>query len=69
MAFDGRFTGTPWLSFGTPQGGNDYRFGWPLTLARRDGPDMAFGLEAAWRERANDNAPEHTVGFKLTINW
>ena len=33
------------------------------------GPDVAFGIEGALREAANDNAAEHEVGFKLRVRF
>ncbi len=66
----GRFTATPYLGFGTSQGGRDYRAGWRLGAAHPDDLDLALGLEATRRESANDDrTAEHRIGLSLTVRW
>ena len=43
-------------------------FGWRLGGARRTGA-LVFRVEARSRLAANDNDPEHGVGFSLTARW
>ena len=67
--FGGRFTGTPEIGFGLSDSGRDYSLGWRLTREGRDAGSFEFALEATRRESANDNAPEHGIGFRLTARW
>ena len=67
--FGDRFTGTPEIGFGLSDGGRDYSLGLRLTREGRDAGSFEFSLEAERRETANDNAPEHGIGFRLTARW
>ena len=67
--FGGGFTGTPNLGFGLSDNARDYRLGWRLTSAVRDDPGFEVNLDATRRESANDDAPEHAVGARLTARW
>ena len=63
--FGDRFTGTPEIGFGLSDDGRDYSLGWRLTREGRDAGSFEFALEATRRESANDNDPEHGIGFRL----
>ena len=65
----GRFTGTPELGYGRSDRGRDLSLGWRLTREGRDAGSFEASLEATRRETANDNDPEHGVGFRLTTRW
>ena len=67
--FGDRFIGTPEIGFGLSDSGRDYSLGWRLTREGRDAGSFEFSLEAERRETANDNAPEHGIGFRLTARW
>ena len=67
--FDGRFTGTPELGVGLSDAGRDYRLGWRLGPGSGGGRSFELGLEAARRERANDDEAEHTAGFRIRAAW
>ena len=67
--FGDRFTGTPEIGFGLSDGGRDYSLGWRLTREGRDAGSFEFALEATRRETANDNDPEHRIGFRLQARW
>ena len=67
--FGDRFTGTPEIGFGLSDSGRDYSLGLRLTREGRDAGSFEFSLEAERRETANDNAPEHGIGFRLTARW
>ena len=67
--FGDRFTGTPEIGFGLSDDGRDYSLGWRLTREGRDAGSFEFALEATRRESANDNAPEHGIGFRFTARW
>ena len=67
-AFGDGFTGTPHAGFGYSDAERRYRLGWRLTRADDPGP-FAFSLEATRRESANDEEPEHGIGFRLTRRW
>ena len=67
--FGDRFTGTPEIGFGLSDSGRDYSLGWRLTHEGRDAGSFEFSLEATRRETANDNEPEHGIGFRLTARW
>ena len=66
-AFNGRFTGTPWLGFATSPDGGAYRLGWRLAPAHSGTFDMTFGLEAVRRERTFD--AEHQAQARLMLRW
>ena len=67
--FGDRFTGTPEIGFGLSDDGRDYSLGWRLTREGRDAGSFEVALEATRRESANDNAPEHGIGFRFTARW
>ena len=67
--FGDRFTGTPEIGFGLSDSGRDYSLGLRLTREGRDAGSFEFALEATRRESANDNDPEHGIGFRLTARW
>ena len=65
-AFGGRGVMTPFAGLALSDAGNrTWRGGVRWTL----GPTVAFGVEGALRETANDNAAEHEIGFKLTARF
>ena len=64
-----RFTGTPELGYGLSDSGRDYRLGWRVTREGRDAGSFEASLETTRRETANDNDPEHGIGFRLTARW
>ena len=67
-----RFTMTPEAGVGLSDTGRDYRLGWRLARRRSagDAGSLELALEAARRERANENAPpEHGVGLRVTARW
>ena len=68
-AIGDRFTFTPELGVGLSNGGHDYSLGWRLDLAQRGPTALELKLEATRRERANDNAAEHGIGFRVTARW
>ena len=67
--FGDRFTGTPEIGFGLSDGGRDYSLGWRMTCEGRDAGSFEFSFEATRRESANDNDPEHGIGFRLTARF
>ena len=67
-AFGDGFTGTPYAGFGYSDTDRRYRLGWRLTRAA--GADtFQLLLEANRREAANDDEPEHGIGFRFTSHW
>ena len=65
-AFGGRGLMTPFAGLSLSDAGNrTWRSGVRWTL----GPDMAFGVEGALREAANDDAAEHEIGFRLKARF
>ena len=64
-----RFTGTPELGYGLSDSGRDLSLGWRLTREGRDAGSFEVSLEATRRETANDNDPQHGIGFRLTARW
>ena len=64
--FGGRFTGTPYVGLGLGEA-RDYRLGWRLATGRW--PSFSLGVEAARREAANDDAPEHGVMLRSSVRW
>ncbi len=67
-AFGGGFTGTPNLGFGiSSSGAREYRLGWRLIPA--DGGGFEVNIDAARREAANDDAPEHRVMLRSAVRW
>ena len=67
--FGGAFTGTPEIGIGFPDSGRDYTIAWSLSPEQHDLPTFQLGIEAARRESANDNEPEHAIGLQLNIRW
>ena len=65
--FGGGFTGTPNAGFGLSETARELRLGWRLAPAGGGGFELR--LDAARREVANDDAPEHRVGFGITSRW
>ena len=63
-----RFTGTPYAGFGYSGADRRYRLGWRLTGADDPGA-FVFSLGASRREAANDDEPDHGIGFRLTVRW
>ena len=68
-AFGDRFTSTPEIGLGLSDSGRDYRLGWRLGLAQSGPTALELKLEATRRESANDNAPEHGIGLRVTARW
>ena len=66
-AFVDGFTSTPEL--GLSDTGRDLSLGWRLGLAKKGPTSLELKLEATRREPANDNAPEHGIGFRVTARW
>ena len=65
-AFGGHGVMTPFAGLSLSDAGNrTWRGGVRWTL----GPTVAFGVEGALCEAANDNAAEHEIGFKLTARF
>ena len=64
-----RFTGTPELGYGRSDSGRDLSLGWRLTREGREAGSFEASLETTRRETANDNDPEHGIGFRLTARW
>ncbi|MDE0406540.1 MAG: hypothetical protein OXN81_01655, partial [Alphaproteobacteria bacterium] len=65
--FGDRFTGTPNAGFGLSETARELRLGWRLAPAGGGGFELR--LDAAQRAVANDDAPEHRVGFSITSRW
>ena len=65
--FGGGFTGTPNVGMGLSDTARELRLGWRLAPA--GGGGFEVNLDAARREAANDDAPEHRVGLGLTARW
>ena len=65
-AFGGRGLMTPFAALSLSDAGSRT---WRSGVRWRLGPDLAFGIEGALREAANDDAPEHEVGFKLRARF
>ena len=53
--------------FGLSETAREYRMGWRMNPAAGGG--LALDLDAARRETANDDAPEHRVGLGVTARW
>ncbi len=68
-AFGGRWTGSPHAGLGFATGARDYSVGWRLMpAANANAPDVSFGLKATRRE-SDSAAPEHAIGFEITVRW
>ena len=65
--FGGGFTGTPHVGFGLSDAARELRMGCRLTPA--GGGGFELNLDAVRREAANDDAPEHRIGFGVTARW
>ena len=65
-AFGERGVVTPYAGLGLAEAGDrTWRAGARWSLA----PHLAMSLDGARREPANDDAPEHTAQFRLTLRW
>ena len=64
----GRYTGTPYLGLGLREGGRDLRLGWRLGAVRREGLELALGLEGT-RLESNGRSPEHGATVRLMLRW
>ena len=65
-AFGERGVVTPYAGFGLAEAGDrTWRAGARWSFA----PHLAMSLDGARREPANDDAPEHTAQFRLTLRW
>ena len=67
-ALAGRYTGTPYLGLGLREGGRDLRLGWRLGAVRREGLELALGLEGT-RLESNGRSPEHGATMRLMLRW
>ena len=67
-ALAGRYTGTPYLGLGLREGGRDLRLGWRLGAVRREGLELALGLEGT-RLESNGRSPEHGATVRLMLRW
>ena len=67
-ALAGRYTGTPYLGLGLRQGGRDLTLGWRLGAVRREGLELALGLEGR-RLESNGRSPEHGAMVRLILRW
>ena len=67
--FDDRFTGTPHVGFGFSDAACEYRMGWRLAPAVRDGLGFEVRLDATRREASHDNGAEHGVMLRSLIRW
>ena len=62
----GGLTGTPYVGLGFGEA-RDYRLGWRLASGRWQ--SFSLGVEAARREAASDDAPEHRLGLEAGLRW
>ena len=67
LSVSGGLTGTPYAGLGFGREDREYRLGWRLASGRLQ--SFSLGLEAARREGANDNAPEHRIGIEAGLRW
>ena len=67
--FGGGFTGTPNIGFGLSETSREVRMGWRLAPAGTGYGGFEFSLDAARREAANEDTPEHRIGFGITSRW
>ncbi len=66
--FGGRFTGTPNAGFGLSDTAREFRMGWRLASAVRDGFEL--NIDATRREAADSGEPaEHRAMLSATIRW
>ena len=70
-AFGGGFTWTPEIGLGLSDSERDYRLGWRLGLARREGNvSLDLELETIRRESVNDDRkPGHGAGIRFRLRW
>ena len=68
-AFGDRFTGTPEFGFAVSGTERAYSLGWRLSREGLDAGTFQSSLEATRRESANDNDPEHGIGFRFTARF
>ena len=66
LTLSGGLSGTPYVGFGLSEM-RDVRLGWRLGSGRWQ--SFSLGVEAARREAADDNAPEHWIGLKAGLRW
>ena len=64
---DTRFIAQPHAGLGVSAGEREYTLGWRVTPAK-GAPDVSFGVTAT-RTESDTFAPEHTVGFEVTVRW
>ncbi len=67
--FGDRFTGTPEFGFAVSRTERAYSLGWRLSREGLDAGTFQSSLEATRRESANDNDPEHGIGFRFTARF
>ena len=68
-AFGDRFTGTPEFGFAVSGTERAYSLGWRLSREGLDAGTFQSSLKATRRESANDNDPEHGIGFRFTARF
>ena len=66
LSLSGGLTGTPYVGLGLGEA-RDYRLGWRLASGRWQ--SFSLGVEAARREAASDDAPEHRIGLEAGLRW
>ena len=65
-AFGGRGAMTPFVGMALAEAGDrTWRTGIRWTL----GSELAFGVEGTRREAANEDAPDHGIGFRAAMRW
>ena len=67
-AFGGRYTGSPHAGLGLTDTTRDTTFGWRLTPAGPEAPDLSLDLTATRRD-SEDVASEHSVGVEAAVRW
>ena len=68
-AFGDRFTGTPEFGFAVSGTERAYSLGWRLSREGSDAGTFQSSLEATRHESANDNDPEHAIGFRFSARF
>ena len=68
-AFGDRFTGTPEFGFAVSGTERAYSLGWRLSREGSDAGMFQSSLEATRHESANDNDPEHAIGFRFSARF
>ncbi len=66
LSLTGGLTGTPYVGLGFGEA-RDVRLGWRLASGRWQ--SFTLGVEAARREAAGDQAPEHRIGLETGFRW